>query len=172
MPGRRRRLLIVTSAVALAAALVTMRALASASPPRLGPADYDDTNGVTVPVANVQTFFAGGFEPHGSDPVHVRSVHLTGVPRGIRVVGVYGLEGGPPGGSQSAPDAGLRARFRPVTDMVFHAGKPREEWVLVILLEGTEPGTWVTTGIDVAWRAGRHRGTSHYKHRFELDVTA
>jgi hypothetical protein len=162
---------VVAGAVALATALVAIRVLVY-GPPRLGPKDYDDTSGVTVPVAVAETFFVGEFGPHGPDPVHVRGVRLTGVPRGIRVVGIYGLEGGPSGGSQTTVDATVRARYRPVTDMVFRAGAPREEWGLVVVLEGTEPGNWVTSGIDVAWRAGWHRGTAHYKHRFELDVTA
>jgi hypothetical protein len=161
---------VVAGVVVLAAALVAIRVLAF-GPPRLGPEDYDDNSGVTVPVALAETFFAGDFGPHGPDPVYVRGVHLTGVPRGIRVVGIYGLDGGPAGGSQTTVDAAVRARFRPVTDMVFRPGAPREEWGLVIVLEGTEPGTWETTGIDIAWRAGWHRGTAHYRHRFRLDVT-
>jgi hypothetical protein len=174
MSGSRRRLLIVACAAVVVASttgLVGVHALTS-GPARLGPKDYDDTSGVHLRVGERDTAFAGDFGVHGSDPVHVRSVRLTGVPRGIRVVGIYGLEGGPPGGAQSELDAATRARLRPVTDMVFRPGAPREEWGLVIVLQAVEPGTWVTTGIDVSWRAGWRHGTAHYNHRYELAVTA
>jgi hypothetical protein len=116
--------------------------------------------------------FEGGFEPHGHGTIHVRAVRLTGFPEGLRLVGVYSLEGGPPAGYRHGLlPSDVVARLRPVTDMAFRVGARQEEWGLVIVVEGTKPGVWRTTGIDVDWRAGWHEGTAHYAYRVGMDVT-
>lgn len=174
MPGNRRRpWIVVVSALAIAVALVAARVYLHA-PRRLGPGGDSSTTTISGPVGERMTTFVGGFRPHGSDPVRVLSVRLTDVPRGLRVVGIYGLEGGPPAGYQHGdPDPDVRARLRPVTDMVLREVPEgaREAWGVVVVLEAVEPGTWVTTGVDVTWKAGRHKGTTHYDYRLGMDVT-
>lgn len=173
MPGSRRRLIAVAAgAVAIAAALAAARVFVLGPYP-LGPGTVGTTTSAEGRVGEHRTFCAGAFDPRGSRPVHVRSVHLTGVPRGLRVVGIWGIESGHVNCEfNSDPDPSVRARLRPVTDMVYRPGSPEEEWQLVIVLAATEPGEWTTTGLDIAWSAGWRRGTSHYKYRFAIRATA
>jgi len=172
MPGRRRRrLVIAVSVVTVVAALAAVRVVVF-GPARLGPPLSDTTTGIPGPVGERGTVFLGEFQPHGDDPVHVRSVHVTGVPRGIRIVAVYGLEGGPAAGSNHGdPDPSIRPRLRPVTDMVFVPGAPHEEWGLVVVMEAVSPGVWITSGLDVSWKAGWRRGKTHYNYRLKMTVS-
>jgi hypothetical protein len=167
--GHRRRVALGT--IAVVAVLAALRVFVL-GPVALGPGG-GGTTGVSGRVGEHHTVGAGGFEPHGSRPVHVRAVRLTGVSGGVRVVGIWAVEGpNVIGALNGDPDPRLRPWLRPVTDMVFHPGAPRDEWALVIVLTATEPGDWTTTGIDVDWSTRWRRGTSHYKYRFGIKATA
>lgn len=174
LPGRPSRRVVVGAIAIIAVALAAARLLL-ATPPRLGPGAAEDKQGGIGPVGDRMTFFHGALHPHGPDPVHIRSVRITGVPAGMRVVAVYGLEGGNALGAEHGdPDPNIRARLRPVQDIVLRAvpeGQP-EQWSLVVVTEALAPGDWETTGIDVAWSAGRYRGTTHYDYRFGMRVAA
>jgi hypothetical protein len=172
MPGRRpRRLALAVGVVAVAATLAAARVLVFGSP-ALGPGPSGTTTGIIGPVGERGTIFVGDFEPHGHKPVHVRSVRVTGVPNGMRIVAVYALDGGPPAGANhGGPDPKIVNRLRPVTDMVFRPGAAREEWGLVVVVEATKPGVWVTTGLDVSWKAGWRRGTTHYDYHLKMTVS-
>jgi hypothetical protein len=176
LPGsRRRRLAVAVIVVAFAAALAARRVFI-APPQRLGPESAGTDTGLDESnVGDVMNVFLGGFNPHGSATVHVRAVRLTGVPAGLRVVGLYALEDGPTAGVVRGD---LRARkdyggeklvYRPVTDMTFHAGT-RERWTLLIIVQAERPGRWRTTGIDVDWKSGWYQGTAHYRHTVSMTV--
>jgi hypothetical protein len=172
MPGRRW-LLLAAGVVALAA-LVTGR-LYVFPPSRLGPIDGGTETGLSESKPHDWLdVFIGGFEPHGPDDVHVRAVRVTGVPRGLRVIGVHALDGGPSAGNETGD---LQQKFpgrfdyRPVTEMVFRPGQP-ERWTLLIVVEALEPGEWHTTGFDIDWSAGWYRGTTHYDYKVGMKVQA
>ncbi|MDQ1711923.1 MAG: hypothetical protein QOE45_1373 [Frankiaceae bacterium] len=171
MPGRRR-LRVLAGAAALVAALAGAWFFLH-TPRLLGPGRSETESGLSKSrVGDWLNVSFHGFEPHGSDPVHVRGVRVTGLPRGLRVVGLHAFEGP---ASIGAETGDLQKKYpgvfeyRPVTEMVFRAGQP-EEWSLLVIVEATEPGDWHTTGIDVDWTAGRHRGTTHYGYKVAMTV--
>jgi hypothetical protein len=154
------------------AALAAVR-LFVVPPDRLGPVTIDATVG-SPPVRAGEQFVApfGGFEPHGPDPVHFRKVRVTGVPSGMRIVGIYANDGAARGGIDNGPpDPKTFPNLRPVTDIVLRASDQYEAWGIVIVFEGTKPGVWETTGIDVDWKAGWYRGTAHYGYKLRVTVT-
>lgn len=177
MPGRRRHLLVaVVSVVTLVAALTAAR-LFVLPWQRLAPLASATDSGVNASgVGERMTVFLGGFQARGRDPVHVRKVTITGVPRGLRIIAVRAQQGGPSGG---VFDGNLPEKepgkwdFQPVTRMVFHPGRtPRayEAWNLVIEVEAVQSGEWRTTGIDITWKAGWRRGTTHYDNTVSMKV--
>jgi hypothetical protein len=123
-------------------------------------------------VGEDRTFCFVGLEPHGSRPVHLRSARLTGVPDGLQVVGVWGLDGVGPCAYNGDPAPALRARLRPVRDVVLHPGARQPEWTLVVVLAATEAGDWTTKGVDVAWSTGWRRGTAHFRDRYTIKSVA
>lgn len=169
MPGRRpSRLVIAASVVTLVAALAATRYVFR-TPNHLGPEVSETAMLVHGPVGHRATVVVFGFYPHGPDPVRVRDVRVTGIPEGLRILAVHGTThvGGTTNGEPDPEKFGLR----PVTDMTFEEGKP-EQWRLAVVIEGTKPGRWLTTGVDIAWRAGRHKGTTHFKYAVGMEVTS
>ena len=174
---RLTRARVVALAVALAlvavVALVVAMARGAILRPALGPSDAWDRTGIDAYVGERMTVFSGHFGVHGGSPVHVRGVRVTGLPRGMRLVAVYGLDAGTTGGyNHGDPDPRLRSRLHPVTDIVWIPGENEvRAWGLCFVFEATAVGNWATTGFDISWRAGWRRGTTHFRHEFSMDVT-
>lgn len=178
MPGRRRSLLAVLASVALLGATLAGARAYVLPRQRLAPHDTTTDTGISSAVVGEHmTVFLGGFHARGRDPVHVRSVRITGVPRGLRIVAIRAIQGG--NLSAGAQNGNLVHEqregydFRPVTEMVFHPGEePRghEPWNLAIVVEAVAQGDWRTTGLDIEWKAGWLRGTTHYKHTLSMTV--
>jgi hypothetical protein len=172
MPGSRRLVAALVSVVALAAVLAGAWYF-TRTPTRLGPGPSDTEAGLSESkVGERLNVSMSDFVAHGPDPVRVRAVRVTGVPEGLRVVGVHAIKGPAAIGAISGDLQQLypgKFEYRPVTEMVFRAGEP-EEWALLVIVEATKPGDWHTTGIDVDWSAGRHRGTTHYGYKLGMVV--
>ena len=172
MPGRRRLVVLVSVVAVLAATLAGMRFLTD-TPRLLGPGPSETEAGVNESkVGDWLNVSMSEFIPHGPDPVTVRAVRVTGVPGGLRVIGVHAIRGAAAVGAVIGDLQKLhpgKFDYRPVTEMVFEEGKP-EEWTLLVIVEATAPGEWHTTGIDVDWSAGRHRGTTHYGYKLGMVV--
>lgn len=158
MPGSRRLVVALVTVVAIAATVTSAWYLVR-TPNRLGPGASDTEAGFyESKVGDWLNVAMSPFNPHGADPVRVRAVRVTGLPRGLRVVGLHALRTPVAIGAVSGDLRKLHPSkydYRPVTEMVFREGKP-EEWALLVIVEATQPGDWHTTGIDVEWSAGRH----------------
>lgn len=165
--GRRRRVLVSGLGIVLALAALRVFVL---GPPGLASGNGSEI-GAQARVGEDRTFCFQGLEPQGSRPVRLRSARLTGVPRGLQVVGIWGLDGVGPCGYNGDPEPALRARLRPVSDVVLHPGAPYPEWTLVVVLTATEPGDWVTKGVDVDWSTRWRRGTAHVGERYRITST-
>lgn len=168
----RRGILLAAGVVTIVAALAAARLLLFA-PSRLGPgSDPNETGLNDARVGERLNVFLSGFEPKGDDPVRVRAIRVTDLPRGLRLVGIHALFDGPTAGTRVGD---LQQRFpgefdfRPVTDMVFEAGRP-ERWSIVVVVEATEVGEWRTSGIEVDWSAGWYRGSTRYPYRIGMNV--
>ena len=104
--------------------------------------------------------------------VAVRSVRVTGVPDGMEVVGVHGVnikEGSPRQGAGRGDPAASGIKVHPVSDVRVTAGET-EWWYVLIVVRITKPGTWTTSGVDVSWRQGWRRGTQHYPFRVRVST--
>lgn len=167
MPGRRW--LVAAGAACLVAGLVVGRAVVGRSCLE-GDGGNETTTGTHMSAGERVVFPFGGLGVRCST-VRIRSVRITGKRgSGVRVVGVYAMENGLPGGVLNDLDPQTYARLRPVTDAVFHQGPPPERWAFVVIVEGAVPGEWMTSGFDVSWRAGWRRGTTHYDDRLKATV--
>ena len=173
MPGRHRRLVWVAAALlVIGAAVFGGWRHYDSGPPRLGPTEADTTLGLDAKVGERLNAMIAGFHPHGPDPVRVRAVRVTGLPRGLRLVGIHALESGGGGGALGGDlqkDYPGKFEYRPVTDIVFNEGE-REGWNILVIVEALEPGDWKSTGLDIDWSAGRRRGTTHFTSRVGMIV--
>ena len=102
--------------------------------------------------------------------VAVRSVRMTGVPDGMEVVGIHGVniaEGSRRIGAGRGEPAANGITVHPVSDVRVTAGET-EWWYVLFVVRITKPGTWTTTGVDVSWRQGWRRGTQHYEYTVQV----
>jgi hypothetical protein len=169
------------------AALATLAALTgcggSSSALSPAPTGWSFTTPGTFPVGD--RFYVGmaGIPVHSAAPVHVRAAHLTGVPSGLSVLGVFavsmretdtaGLQGHLLGGAQ---EADIPKRFphfvlHPAQDAVLVPdGKPLD-WYLVAVVEASRPGFYKTTGVAIDYEADGQKGTANYAFIIELSAT-
>lgn len=168
----RPRVRLRLHAAAIAAVLLPALLVVFA-PPAIGPTPGGNVTFAATHVGERFTMLLGHFGPHAK--VHVLSARMTGVPDGIRVVEIQAFDSGPAGAFlNGGPDSEdiPPDRVHPVRDMVFRPGALREEWNLLVVVEVVKPGRWRTSGVDLTWRAGWRRGTTHYAWPFGVNLDA
>jgi hypothetical protein len=108
------------------------------------------------------TYYAGfaGFSTSGTQPEQVRSVQVLGVPKGMKVIGVYAVPL-----DNKFSRVGLLMRydivtyrkgqhFYPASQAVLQPTGEPEQWYFVVALRSTIIGTVETTGLRVTDDSG------------------
>ena len=125
-----------------------------------------------------RVYFGVQIQADGGGEVDLLAARLTGVPAGLRVVGVYGQQLYGPTDQYVGADSeeAMRLRFpllkeHPIGDVRLPAdGRPDPGWALLVVLQGTRPGRFVAGGLDVTARQGGRQSTVHSAYRLGLTV--
>lgn len=138
----------------------------------------DEAQDVHDAAIGERVYFGVAMQADGGGEVDLLAARLTDVPAGLRVVGVYGQQPYAPTDQYVGADGedAIRMRFpllkeHPIGDVRLPADRRTDPgWALLVVLQGTRPGHFVTGGLEVTARQGRRLSTVHSAYRLGLNV--